>query len=135
MRVKRPRYRLYSCIQYRRVLKERAEYSCVLERCVFLHRKQLRGSFLLKLADTLILKQPQEANLHLDHFRCFHRKSAQKPLLFSLLSPHHTPHHTPHPHPPTHTHNLTPMKSKRGIHLNFRSMEPNEERIGVCCSH
>lgn len=43
------------------------------------------GSFLLKPADTLILKQPQEANLHLNHFRCFHRKSAQKCLVFFPL--------------------------------------------------
>lgn len=45
-------------------------------------QEAVRGSFLLKPADTLILKQPQEANLHLNHFRCFHRKSAQKHLFF-----------------------------------------------------
>lgn len=63
-----------------------------------------RPGFLLKLADTLILKEPQEANLHLHHFRCFRRKSAQKPHLSSVPSAPGHPHMHTRIHAHTHTH-------------------------------
>lgn len=59
---------------------------CVLLWC-FPGQETVRGGFLLKPADTLILKQPREANLHLDHLRYFHRKSAQKHLSFVFQLP------------------------------------------------
>lgn len=89
----------------------------------FRAQKTARGTLLLKLADTLILKWPQEANLHPKHFGCFHRKSAQNwPL-------------PPNTH--IHTHTTTPSrKPKQGIYLNFGSMVPTKEAVFfVPCEH
>lgn len=75
-------------VGYDAVFKGNQSLLCTSLLAVFSRSGDGEGQFLLKSADTLILKQPQEANLHLNHFRCFHRKSSQKHLCFfsSLLS-------------------------------------------------
>lgn len=64
----------------------------------FSHQETARGSFLLKPTDTLILKQPHEANLQPNHFRCFHKKSTEKCLSLSFSLSISLP--LPHPLPP-----------------------------------
>lgn len=109
-----------SHVEYIGVFKSQQTFLCTSVVC-FPGQEAVRGSFLLKPADTLILKQPQEANLHLNHFRCFHRKSAQKHLFFFF---------------PSFVFQLpclTSLSSNWGIYLNSWSMMPTEEAVLFVC--